>query len=87
MADYPIRNVVLDPVMVATSGDKLLLNEAIDHLKVLFPKVKVITPNLPEAEILLARKIERQSEFRAVTQELAEEFKVSILLKAGHLKW
>jgi len=84
---YPIQNIVLDPVMVATSGDKLLVDEAIDLLKKhLFPKVRIITPNLPEAEILLGRKIKGQSEFRAIAQELAEKFRVSVLLKAGHLK-
>jgi len=83
---FPIKNVVLDPVMVATSGDKLLMDEAIDHLKtVLFPKVRIITPNLPEAEILLGRKIEKQSEFRSIAKELAQKYQVSVLLKAGHL--
>jgi len=87
LAFYPIQNIVLDPVMVATSGDKLLVDEAIDLLeKHLFPKVRIITPNLPEAEILLGRKIKAQSEFRAIAQELAEKYKLSVLLKAGHLK-
>ena len=83
---YQIKNVVLDPVMVATSGNQLLLNDAINNLiTVLFPKVRVITPNLPEAEILLGRKIEKQAEFRGVAKELAEKYQVSVLLKAGHL--
>jgi len=87
LADYPIKNIVLDPVMVATSGDQLLLDDAIGNLKkLLFPKVSLITPNLPEAEILLGRKIECQTEFRSVAHELAEQYKVSVLLKAGHLK-
>ncbi len=84
--NYQIKNVVLDPVMVATSGNQLLLNDAINNLiTVLFPKVRVITPNLPEAEILLGRKIEKQAEFRGVAKELAEKYHVSVLLKAGHL--
>jgi hydroxymethylpyrimidine/phosphomethylpyrimidine kinase len=83
---YKIKNVVLDPVMVATSGDRLLRDKAIDQLKnCLFPRVRLITPNLPEAEILLGRKINVQSEFRLVAKELAEKYKVSVLLKAGHL--
>ena len=83
---YQIKNVVLDPVMVATSGDKLLKDEAIAYLKtLLFPKVRIITPNLPEAEIILGRKITSQSEFGAVAKELAKKFQVSVLLKAGHL--
>ncbi len=83
---YKIKNVVLDPVMVATSGDQLLVDKAIDQLKnCLFPRVRLITPNLPEAEILLGRKINKQSEFRLVAKKLAEKHKVSVLLKAGHL--
>ena len=83
---YQIKNVVLDPVMLATSGDTLLIAEAINKLKnYLFPRVRLITPNLPEAEILLGRKIDGQSKFRLVTKELAETYQVSVLLKAGHL--
>ncbi|WP_461638390.1 bifunctional hydroxymethylpyrimidine kinase/phosphomethylpyrimidine kinase [Labilibaculum euxinus] len=81
-----IKNIVLDPVMVATSGDVLLLDEAVDTLKrFLIPRVRVITPNVPEAEILLGRKIESQSEFIPCAKELANLFQVSVLLKAGHL--
>ncbi|RXQ89536.1 bifunctional hydroxymethylpyrimidine kinase/phosphomethylpyrimidine kinase [Ancylomarina salipaludis] len=83
---YQIKNIVLDPVMVSTSGNPLLLNEAINNLKtILFPKVRIITPNLPEAEILLGRKIEKQTEFRSVAKELAQKYQLSVLLKAGHL--
>ena len=58
LAAYDIRNIVLDPVMVATSGDRLLQEEAIATLQEeLVPFVRVITPNIPEAEILLGRKI------------------------------
>ena len=58
LAAYDIRNIVLDPVMVATSGDRLLQEEAIATLQEeLVPFVRVITPNIPEAEILLGRKV------------------------------
>ena len=83
---YQIRNVVLDPVMVATSGDKLLQEEAISSLKnVLIPKVRLITPNIPEAEILLGKRIVKQDDIFNSAKELAEKFKISVLLKAGHL--
>ncbi|MCY1635721.1 bifunctional hydroxymethylpyrimidine kinase/phosphomethylpyrimidine kinase [Marinifilum sp. D737] len=83
---YQIKNVVLDPVMVATSGDKLLLDEAIVTLKeVLIPMVKVITPNIPEAEILLGRQIPTQEDVFECAAELSNLYKVSVLLKAGHL--
>jgi len=83
---YEIKNIVLDPVMVATSGDTLLQDEAIDTLKkVLISRARVITPNIPEAEILLDKKINSQSDLLVNAQELSEMFQVSVLLKAGHL--
>jgi hydroxymethylpyrimidine/phosphomethylpyrimidine kinase len=84
---YKIKNIVLDPVMVATSGDKLLQDEAIGTLKNEFaPFVRIITPNLPEAEILLGRSIRGQRDFPLVVKELSANCSVSVLLKAGHLK-
>lgn len=83
---YNVTNVVLDPVMVATSGDKLLQDEAIDTLKTeLIPHVRVITPNIPEAEILLGKKIESQADLPLVVKDLSFGRTVSVLLKAGHL--
>jgi hydroxymethylpyrimidine/phosphomethylpyrimidine kinase len=85
LASYPIRNLVLDPVMVATSGDKLLQDEAIDSLKnELIPLMKVITPNLPEAEILLGETISNQRELPEIAKRLSCGGKISVLLKAGH---
>lgn len=86
LSNYDIKNLVLDPVMVATSGDKLLQDEAINTLKnELIPFTRVITPNIPEAEILLGRKIEKQADLPAYAEKLAKELSVSVLLKAGHL--
>lgn len=83
---YNIKNIVLDPVMVATSGDKLLQDEAIDTLKnELIPFARVITPNIPEAEILLGKKIDSQDDLPKVIKELSVNRSVSVLLKAGHL--
>lgn len=83
---YKIKNIVLDPVMVATSGDVLLLEEAISTLKTeLIPYVRIITPNIPEAEILLGREIKHQEDLPAFANELAQMYGVSVLLKAGHL--
>ncbi len=84
---YAIRNVVLDPVMVATSGDKLLQDEAVETLRTeLIPRVRVITPNIPEAEILLGHKIDRQEELPELAEALSCGGTVSVLLKAGHLE-
>lgn len=86
LSKYNVKNIVLDPVMVATSGDKLLQDEAIETLKnELIPFVRVITPNIPEAEILLGKKINRQEDLLHVVKDLSFGKKVSVLLKAGHL--
>lgn len=83
---YNISNIVLDPVMVATSGDTLLQEEAIQTLKdVLIPHTRVITPNIPEAEILLGEKISKQDDLPYFAKNLSFDRKVSVLLKAGHL--
>lgn len=87
LAGYNINNIVLDPVMVATSGDKLLLDEAIKTLKEdLIPAVRVITPNIPEAEILSGKQINSQSDLPTLAKELSFDRVVSVLLKAGHLE-
>ncbi|MDD2438546.1 MAG: bifunctional hydroxymethylpyrimidine kinase/phosphomethylpyrimidine kinase [Massilibacteroides sp.] len=86
LSHYSIRNIVLDPVMVATSGDKLVQDEAIDTLKnELIPHVRVITPNIPEAEILLGKEIRSQNDLPLVIKDLSFGRSVSVLLKAGHL--
>lgn len=86
LSPYGILNSVLDPVMVATSGDKLLQDEAISTLKnELIPMMRVITPNIPEAEILSGKKISRQTDLPLVVRDLSCNGTVSVLLKAGHL--
>ena len=83
---HKLTNVVLDPVMVSTSGHKLLQDDAIDTLKnELLPCARVITPNIPEAEILLGKKIEMQNQLPEYARELAKMYGTSVLLKAGHL--
>lgn len=83
---YGIRNVVLDPVMVSTSGHRLIEESAIETLKSeLLPLARVITPNIPEAEILAGVKVESNDELADVAHRLSQGGKVSVLLKAGHL--
>lgn len=83
---YEIRNVVLDPVMVSTSGHRLIEESAIDTIKDrLLPLSRVLTPNIPEAEILVGRKISGESDFPEIAENLARTYGVSVLLKAGHL--
>ncbi len=83
---WKARNVVLDPVMVATSGDRLLNPDAIDVLKrVLIPRALVITPNLPEAAALLDEPVAR-SEDEMLTQagRLRDRGARAVLIKGGH---
>lgn len=83
---YGIKNVVLDPVMVSTSGHRLIEETAIDSLKSrLMPLARVITPNIPEAEILCGKKIASEKEFAEVAKILSLDNTISVLLKAGHL--
>lgn len=84
---YNIYNVVLDPVMVSTSGHRLIEESAIQSLMdELLPLARVITPNIPEAEILLGgKKLGNQACLHDAAKELGEKFGTSVLLKAGHL--
>ncbi|WP_281615258.1 bifunctional hydroxymethylpyrimidine kinase/phosphomethylpyrimidine kinase [Flammeovirga sp. SubArs3] len=85
LREYNIRNIVLDPVMVATSGDILITEDAIECLKQLFPKVTVITPNHKEAELLIGHAID-QHNVEATAKEIGLQFKTSVLLKGGHFE-
>ncbi|MDR2084588.1 MAG: bifunctional hydroxymethylpyrimidine kinase/phosphomethylpyrimidine kinase [Bacteroidales bacterium] len=83
---YDLTNIVLDPVMVSTSGHKLMNDEAIDTLKnELLNMARIITPNIPEAEILLGEKITHQDQLPEFAMKLSNNRNVSVLLKAGHL--
>ena len=90
LKNYPTIPIVLDPVMVATAGgEKLLQDEAIETLKSeLLPHVCLITPNIPEAELLLGEKLESQRDLPLAAKKLArlQGQNVSVFLKAGHLK-
>jgi|SRR5438309_1380923 len=78
--------LVIDPVIVATSGDPLLREDAIDlYQKELFPLATLITPNLLEAEKFLGQPIRDLEAMRRAGKELAKKFQTSILLKGGHL--
>lgn len=83
---YKMKNVVLDPVMVSTSGHRLIEEQAIEVLQSrLVPMARVITPNIPEAEILAGVKITSEAQFAEVARMLSNGGKNSVLLKAGHL--
>ncbi len=79
--------LVVDPVMVATSGAQLLQPDAIRALtEKLFPLAALITPNVPEAEALLGVKIQSPEELRAAARRLHARFGVAALVKGGHLR-
>ena len=84
---YGLKRVVLDPVMVATSGDRLIAEETVQVLvKELFPLASVITPNLDEAELLLGHAIAGVNALEPAGAELLALGAMAVLLKGGHLK-
>lgn len=89
LAEYKeLTNIVVDPVMVATSGDPLLVPEAVATLRdELISRSRVITPNIPEASMLLGRKIEADDQLEDAAHELSANAggRVSVMLKGGHL--
>jgi hydroxymethylpyrimidine/phosphomethylpyrimidine kinase len=83
---YQLSQVVLDPVMVATSGDRLIADDTVRVLvDRLFPLVTVITPNLDEAALLLQQPIASVSELSGAAQALMSQGARAVLLKGGHL--
>jgi hydroxymethylpyrimidine/phosphomethylpyrimidine kinase len=86
LASYPDLPVVLDPVMVASSGARLLAEDAIAALRThLLPRATVLTPNLPEAEVLLGRPLQDAAAVSDAAQELRSLGCAWVLMKGGHL--
>ena len=82
---HEARKIVLDPVMVAQSGDKLLQEDAVDAIKVhLMPLADVVTPNLPEATVLTGQTINNLKDAEKAAMHLAKHGSRSILIKGGH---
>ena len=85
LRQYGARHVVVDPVMVATSGAKLLRSDAIEVLKErLLPLAEVLTPNIPEAEILADMKIESPADMETAARTICEKYGCAVLCKGGH---
>ena len=86
LATYHAKNIVLDPVMVATSGDRLLVPEAVEALrKLLIPRALVVTPNLPEAAALTGASVARnEREMEVQARELLALGARNVLIKGGH---
>ncbi len=82
---YNAGNIVVDPVMVATSGSRLIKQEAVNSLsELLFPIAVLITPNIPEAEILGDMKILSKADMELVSRKISEKYGCSVLCKGGH---
>ncbi len=87
LTKYRITNLVVDPVMIAQSGHRLLPEHAVDALRdKLLPLAMVATPNLPEAEILLGREILSVAEMVAAAREIRRLGPRHVLIKGGHLR-
>ncbi len=85
LKEYNARNIVIDPVMIASSGAKLIDDEAIDTLKeYLLPMATVLTPNIPEAEILADMKIKNEPEMVEAAALIGEKYGCAVLIKGGH---
>lgn len=85
LKEYKAENIVVDPVMVATSGSKLIQDEAIDTLrKELLPLATVLTPNIPEAEVLSGLTIDNMDSMAAAAKSIQDSYGCAVLCKGGH---
>lgn len=85
LAEYGARNVVVDPVMVATSGAKLIGGSAISVLKRrLLPMATLITPNIPEAEVLSGMAVSSEADMEAAARAICGKYGCAVLCKGGH---
>ncbi|MEX0785050.1 MAG: bifunctional hydroxymethylpyrimidine kinase/phosphomethylpyrimidine kinase [Dehalococcoidia bacterium] len=83
--EHGLRPLVVDPVMVAKSGDRLLREDAVEALRtLLLPLATVLTPNLPEAEVLLGRQLPTWDDVREGAQELVSLGAEAVVMKGGH---
>ena len=86
LIEYKAENIVVDPVMIATSGSKLLSDDAIETLKTtLLPLATLITPNIPEAETLCGFEIINQDDMLKASKLISETINKNVLIKGGHL--
>ena len=85
LQQYKAQHIVVDPVMVATSGARLIREDAVQALQdVLFPLAELLTPNLPEAEILTGMQIRTEEDMTEAAARMAQKYSCAVLLKGGH---
>lgn len=82
---FGARNIVVDPVMVATSGSALIKTDAVEALtRELLPLSTLVTPNIPEAQVLSGRDIGSEADMIAAAQIISDRYGCAVLLKGGH---
>lgn len=82
---YKAKNIVVDPVMVATSGSKLIRTQAVSALtKKLLPISALVTPNIPEAEVFTGMTIKNEEDMLSAAKRIGDTYGCSVLLKGGH---
>ena len=85
LQQYGAGHIVLDPVMIATSGARLLAEEAVAVLvTTLLPLAELVTPNIPEAEVLLGQKIKSKADMERAAETIAVRYGCQVLVKGGH---
>ncbi|GAA0773374.1 bifunctional hydroxymethylpyrimidine kinase/phosphomethylpyrimidine kinase [Clostridium subterminale] len=87
LLEYKAKNIVVDPVMISTSGSRLLSEDAMEALIIkLLPIADVITPNIPEAECICGFKIFSKENMIEAAKKISREYKGKIIIKGGHLE-
>ena len=85
LEEYHAENIVVDPVMVATSGAKLISDDAVATLKEkLLPIADVLTPNIPETEVLSGMEVKTEEDMVKAAKEISERYHCAVLVKGGH---
>ena len=85
LRQYEAKNIVVDPVMVATSGAQLISEEAVETLKKeLFPLACILTPNIPETEVLTGMEVKNTEDMIEAAKRISEEYHCAVLCKGGH---
>lgn len=85
LEEYQAENIVVDPVMVATSGAKLISDDAVATLKArLLPIADVLTPNIPETEVLSGMEVKTEEDMVKAAEEISRRYHCAVLVKGGH---
>ncbi len=85
LQEYQAENIVVDPVMVATSGAKLISDDAVSSLKEkLLPMAAVLTPNIPETEVLADMKVTSEEDMITAAKKISDTYHCAVLCKGGH---